>query len=96
MDFKTCSHVSGISESGQQDYYLVLSVVDTGIGIKEEDQQRLFQLFGFIEDNKQRNTHGIGLGLVISDQIVQRFDGKVSMSSKYGQGSTFKCCVKLN
>ena len=41
--------------------------MDTGIGIKKEDHEKLFKLFGFVQDTKNMNTSGIGLGLVISD-----------------------------
>ena len=47
-----------------------VQVVDTGIGIKDEDQKKLFKLFGFIDSTKELNTSGIGLGLHISKQIV--------------------------
>ena len=43
-----------------------ISVKDTGVGIKEEDQKKLFKLFGFIDTTKEINTKGIGLGLYIS------------------------------
>ena len=46
--------------------FLRVSVVDTGIGIAQEDQNKLFKLFGFVQDQKQVNVSGIGLGLVIS------------------------------
>ena len=39
--------------------------MDTGIGIKKEEKENLFKMFGYIEDNKQMNIHGIGLGLNI-------------------------------
>jgi len=44
-----------------------VSIVDTGIGIKEEDHQKLFKLFGFVKDSCNMNTSGIGLGLIISE-----------------------------
>ena len=50
--------------------YLEIQVIDTGIGIKEEDQDKLFKLFGFVQDTKNLNKNGIGLGLAISDEIV--------------------------
>ena len=50
--------------------YLKIDVIDSGIGISEKDQGKLFRLFGFVQDTKQMNTSGIGLGLVISDQLV--------------------------
>ena len=43
-----------------------ISVEDTGKGIKKKDQNKLFKLFGFVDDAKGLNTNGIGLGLVIS------------------------------
>lgn len=43
-----------------------VQVKDTGIGIKDEDQKKLFKLFGFIDSTKELNTSGIGLGLHIS------------------------------
>lgn len=46
---------------------LVIGIVDTGLGIKEEDKTKLFKLFGFVQDANNINTNGIGLGLVISE-----------------------------
>ena len=57
-------------------------MIDSGIGIKEEDKGKLFRLFGFVQDAKQMNTNGIGLGLVISDQLVQKMKGKMTFESK--------------
>ena len=48
---------------------LQVSVIDTGIGIKKENMEKLFKLFGFIDTTKELNTKGIGLGLNISKQI---------------------------
>ena len=56
------------------DDFLQISVIDTGIGISQEDQEKLFKLFGFVESTST-NTHGIGLGLVISSHIVEEFGG---------------------
>ena len=55
----------------------------------------MFKLFGFVEDGKDKNTSGIGLGLVISEQIVKQFDGEMSFESEEGVGSTFKFRIKL-
>ena len=47
--------------------YVRISVIDSGLGIKDEDHDRLFKLFGSIKNEKKKiNQHGIGLGLVIS------------------------------
>ena len=48
-----------------------MQVVDTGVGISEEDQKKLFKLFGFLDANKEINTKGIGLGLHISKMICE-------------------------
>ena len=51
----------------------------------------MFKLFGCITDEKnQINTKGIGLGLVISQMIVENFGGAIEFESTYGVGSTFK------
>ena len=75
--------------------FLEISVIDSGIGIKEEDQNKLFKLFGYIQDSQQMNIHGIGLGLTISKKIIEQFDGEIGLNSKEGEGSTFKFVLKL-
>lgn len=74
---------------------LVISVHDTGIGIKKEDRIKLFQLFGCLQSTSQMNSQGIGLGLVISESIVKFFDGTIGVKSKYGKGSKFAFCFVL-
>jgi len=61
-----------------------ISVKDTGVGISEEEQNKLFQLFGTIQRTSQQNTKGIGLGLVISKTIVNNFGGKIDVNSTLG------------
>ena len=65
------------------------------MGIKEEDQDKLFKLFGFIQESEHLNKNGIGLGLVISDKIVNQFGGKVWYESEYEVGSRFSFTFKL-
>lgn len=57
--------------------YLEVQVHDTGVGIKEEDQCKLFKLFGFLDTSKAVNSRGIGLGLHISKKICKMFDGDI-------------------
>ena len=66
-----------------------ISVADTGIGIKPEDQERLFQSFSRVDEKKNRNIEGTGLGLVICRQLVELMDGKIWVKSEYGKGSEF-------
>ena len=62
---------------------------DTGIGIREEDQSRLFK--GFERFDMQRNQHveGTGLGLAITHNLVEMMNGSISFNSVYGEGTTF-------
>lgn len=53
-------------EQGETTEFIKVQVEDTGTGIKEEDKDKLFKLYGFLEETQVLNTHGIGLGLVIS------------------------------
>lgn len=73
-----------------------IQVQDTGIGIKEEDQQKLFKLFGFLDSTKELNTRGVGLGLHISKQIVNQFGGDIICKSEWGRGTTFAFLIALN
>ena len=75
--------------------FLKISVIDTGIGIAKENQDKLFKLFGFVQDNQQLNVNGIGLGLMISQQIVEKFGGNVNFESEEGKGSTFSFTFQL-
>ena len=49
---------------------LEIQVIDTGIGIKSDDIQKLFKLFGFLDTKQELNTKGVGLGLHISKMII--------------------------
>lgn len=50
-----------------EEQYLQVKVIDTGVGIPYEQQDKLFKLFGFVKDTQALNTNGIGLGLCISE-----------------------------
>jgi signal transduction histidine kinase len=60
---------------------LVITVIDTGIGIKRQEKLKLFKLFGTLQSTMQMNTAGIGLGLVISENIITAFSGKIGVDS---------------
>jgi len=73
--------------------HLMLEVEDTGIGIEEADQQRIFQPFVQLDD--QGDTKGTGLGLTITRQFVQLMGGHISLESAPGKGSLFRVDLPL-
>jgi PAS domain S-box-containing protein len=66
-----------------------VSVADTGIGIKKEDQLKLFQGFRRVSPVEYRKTGSIGLGLAIAKEIVRQHGGKIGVESEPGKGSSF-------
>ncbi len=73
---------------------LKVRVSDTGIGIKEEDIGKLFGSFQRLEEDKNRNIEGTGLGLNITMRLVKMMDGTIDVDSKYGEGTTFTAKMK--
>ncbi|MCR5686416.1 MAG: response regulator [Lachnospiraceae bacterium] len=69
-------------------------VSDTGIGIKNEDLGKLFGSFQRLDEDKNRNIEGTGLGLNITMRLVKMMDGTIGVSSKYGEGTTFTVRIK--
>jgi len=67
-----------------------LSVSDTGIGISEADQNRIFERFYRVDKARSRANGGTGLGLAIVKHICNYYDYKILVNSKVGQGTTFK------
>ncbi|MCU7554475.1 ATP-binding protein [Alteromonas sp. ASW11-19] len=77
-------------------HYLVqLTVVDTGIGIAEAEQQKIFLPFEQADTATTRVYGGTGLGLSIVKQIVKHYQGEVRVSSELGQGATFTVTLQL-
>ncbi len=68
---------------------LHIAVTDTGMGIKEEDMDKLFSSFQRLDETKNRKIEGTGLGLNITKQLVKLMGGGISVESEYGKGSTF-------
>ncbi len=82
-----CLNVNGRTEGRKAIFDF--SVEDTGIGIKEEDIEKLFKEFERIEEKRNRNIEGTGLGINITTQLLQLMGSKLQVESEYGKGSRF-------
>ena len=79
--------------SGQEG--ISIAIRDTGIGIKTEDLPKLFQTFGALGSPYTRPGKGIGMGLVLTKQLVELHGGEISVESEYGRGSCFTIFLPL-
>ncbi len=68
---------------------IIFHVIDTGMGIKEEDLKKLFVSFQQVDSKRNRSIEGTGLGLAISKRLVEAMGGSVGVTSEYGVGSDF-------
>ena len=73
---------------------LEISVADTGVGIREEDRDKLFKNFTRLDETKNRNIEGTGLGLSLTKKLVELMGGEISVESEYGKGSVFTAKLK--
>ncbi|XAL98854.1 ATP-binding protein [Phycisphaeraceae bacterium D3-23] len=74
---------------------LTLEVTDTGIGISEEDQQRVFEKFTRANDPRIGEITGSGLGLALAREIVRMHGGEITVESVINEGSTFKAVLPI-
>ena len=72
-----------------------VSVIDNGVGIKSEDQRKVFEPFCHLENPLSAETGGTGLGLAIARQIVVKHGGRLWVESQYGKGSRFTFTLPL-
>lgn len=81
----------------KQDYgiNLLVSVADTGIGISEENIEKLFTSFRQVDTKKNRSVEGTGLGLAISKRLISQMGGFISVKSEYGRGSEFRFVIPM-
>lgn len=68
---------------------ITIEVIDNGVGIPKEDQDKIFQRFYRVDKARSRSVGGTGLGLAITKHIVNSLQGNISVESKLGEGSKF-------
>jgi len=76
-------------------HVLHCSVIDNGIGISPQDQQRIFEEFGQVKTSPNTRRQGVGLGLSIAKRLVELHGGKIWVLSELGHGSTFTFSIPL-
>ena len=78
----------------EQECMLYVEVKDTGIGIRQEDMEKLFLSFQRLDEKRNRAIEGTGLGMSIVDGMLKLMDSKLEIQSKYGEGSAFSFRVR--
>jgi protein-histidine pros-kinase len=71
-----------------------IAVNDTGVGIRTEDQTKLFESFTKVNGQRAKRHEGTGLGLHLSQKLAQLLGGRISFQSEYGKGSTFTLAIE--
>ena len=74
---------------------LIFEVSDSGIGIPEEDFEKIFEKFTQVDSSATRNYEGVGIGLALTQKLVSILGGKIEIQSELGAGSTFKIQVPV-
>ena len=82
-------------EASRKGDWCQVSVIDSGIGIKKEDQERIFEPFCQLDNPPTREKGGTGLGLTLVKQIIEKHGGQVRVESEYGKGSCFVFTLPL-
>lgn len=87
--------VESLRSEEDENLELWFTVTDTGIGIAQEDQERIFESFNQVDSGNTRKYGGTGLGLSISKEFVKKMGGELWVESEAGKGSIFKFHVKI-
>jgi CheY-like chemotaxis protein len=91
---KIIGNTSAADENAAKDAIaVVFTVSDTGIGIKQEDMEKLFSEYNQLDTKANRKIEGAGLGLSITKKLVEMMGGSITIESEYGVGSTFTARV---
>ncbi|MCH5250345.1 MAG: response regulator [Lachnospiraceae bacterium] len=80
-------------KTGDDRMDLIISVKDTGMGIKQEDMGRLFEDFQRLDEKRNRNIEGTGLGMNITRSLLDLMKGDIEVESEYQKGSTFTVTI---
>ncbi len=90
----TVTLTARLEEKNDTDAVIFMSVKDTGIGIKEEEMDKLFSAFDRLDVIRTRSIEGTGLGLAITSRMLELMDSTLTVESTYGEGSTFSFSIR--
>ena len=97
LKFTTLGQIDIKMSYSKEEKLLIVHVKDTGVGIAKEDLPKLFQKFGKLHRTADLNHGGIGLGLTIVKEIVEKSGGKICVRSKgIGHGSIFIFSMQMD
>jgi signal transduction histidine kinase len=98
VKFAEAGRITLVARAGSDSSRVVIEVGDTGPGIPAEDLDTIFDAFHQVGESSTRRTSGVGLGLSIVKQLANALGGTVSVTSRIGEGSTFRvdvpCCLR--
>src|SRR5438552_1640066 len=98
VKFTEAGRITLVARAGSDSSRVVIEVGDTGPGIPAEDLDTIFDAFHQVGESSTRRTNGVGLGLSIVKQLANALGGTVSVTSRIGEGSTFRidvpCCLR--
>jgi signal transduction histidine kinase/CheY-like chemotaxis protein len=84
---------ANLIEDGYDQVILKVEVRDTGVGIKEEDIDKIFEEFQQLDSHREHSVEGTGLGLAISRNLCRQMGGDITVQSEYGVGSVFTAFI---
>ena len=87
-------HLDGATNG--ESSFVTIRVCDSGMGIRESDQEKLFEAFSQIDSSSTRRFEGTGLGLYLSQKLAVLLRGKLTFSSEFGKGSIFTLTIPRN
>ena len=81
-------HIENVNQTDDE-VFLLIRVTDTGIGMKQEEMGKLFSAFERLDEKRNRNVEGTGLGMSIVVNLLKQMNSQLEVESEYGKGSTF-------